>query len=214
MRRIFALICLSAFAALTAGCGAYANSVEGDVSVPQSNGPNPQNLPNANTVPKPGTPSGYPVSLSPVTIEEVALGGDWLELYNASAFEADIGGWKVMDAQNSYTFPFGFRVPANARVILHLGVSGIDTGAEQFAPSFGALNVSDGSLALVRAGGELMDFVQWGSANHAFEGAAVQVGEWAQGDFVTTPNQGDTMNYDGTANNSSAWHANMPTPGN
>lgn len=213
MRPIFLLACVAA-AVLFAGCGAYANTVEGDVSVPQSNGPNPQNLPDPNAVPKPNSPSGYPVAISPVTIEEVALGQQWIELYNASAFEADIGGWALTDGQHSHTFPFGFRLAAGSRVVVHLGVAGMDTSTEQFAPSFAGVNVTQGALALVRGGGELMHFVQWGADNQAFEGAAVQIGLWTAGDYVAAPAQQDSMNYDGTANDSSAWHALNPTPGN
>lgn len=213
MRPIFLTACL-AVAALVAGCGEYANSVEGDVEVPQSNGPNPQNLPDPNGVPKPNSPSGYPVAISPVTIEEVATSQQWVELYNASAFEADIGGWSLTDGQYGHTFPFGFRLQAGARVIIHLGVAGTDTTTEQYAPSFAGVNAANGALALVRGGGELMHFVQWGADNQPYEGAAVQIGLWTAGDFVATPAQGDTMNYDGTANDSSAWHALAPTPGN
>ena len=188
MRRMFFLICLATLSVAAVGCGSYANSVEGDISTPQANGPNPANLPNANRVPKPGTPNGYPVSISPVTVEELALSGpQWVELYNSTAFEADIGGWSLVDAWSAHTFPFGFKLAAGDRVVVYLTQSGIDTGNEQFAPSFMPLNVAEGSVALVRGGGELMDFVQWGNSSQAFESAAVQVGEWAPGDYVNVP---------------------------
>jgi hypothetical protein len=215
MRRMFLLLTLATFAVITAGCGAYANSVEGDISTPQANGPNPAGLPNANRVPKPGTPNGYPVSISPVTIEEVSLAGaQWIELFNATGFEADIGGWTLVDGQSAHTFPFGFKIAGGDRVLVHIAQSGADTGLEQFAPSFAPLSNFEGSLALVRGGGELMDFVQWGNDSQAFENAAVMVGEWEQGDFVLVPTQLESMNYDGSANDSSAWRADMPSPGN
>jgi hypothetical protein len=214
MRRIFILLCVG-FSFLAAGCGAYANSVAGDVSVPQNNGNNPSNLPSPNGVPKPNPPGGYAVSVSPVTIEEVALSGNqWVELFNASAYDADLGGWTLSDSFSGFTFPFGFHLPAGARVLIQLEQAGSDSAVQQFAPWFSRMNDQQGSVALLRAGGELMDFVQWGGASQPFESAAVQVGEWAAGDFVLAPVAGETMNYDGTANDSTAWRADTPTPGN
>src|SRR5690606_12820011 len=100
MRHSALLFALVSIAALTTACGDYANTVSGDVSVPQASGPNPANLPNANHAPKPSTPDGYAVSPSPVTIEEVLVdaggsvaGGQYVELFNASIYETDIGGW-------------------------------------------------------------------------------------------------------------------------
>jgi hypothetical protein len=202
-------------------CGDYANSVSGDVTMPKSNGPNPQNLPNPNTVPKPTPPQGYPVSLSPVTIQEVFAdpigvntGSQYVELFNSSAFEADIGGWTLTDGTDSHTFGFGFKVPAGGRVVVFIGQSGVDTNTQQFAPSFRELSTVQGSLVLLRAGVDLVDFVQWGSGNNAFESTADSVNEWVSGDFVVNPNEGTAVHYDGSASNSTAWSNGNPTPGN
>lgn len=219
MRHFALLLALFALVTLTAACGDYANTVRKDVSVPQSNGPNPQNLPNPNTVPKPNTPQGYAVSPSPVTIEEVLVdpigpraGNQYVELFNASLYEADIGGWILTDGIHSHTFGYGFRVAPGARVLVHVGTAGIDTQADQFAPSFSVLQDA-GSLALLRNGTELVDFVQWGADGQLFEVSAEQVGEWLSGDFVNLPTQGQSFHYDGTANDSSAWHHGNVSPG-
>ena len=58
MRNFAILLSLLLIAAVTSACGDYANTVTSDVMVPQANGPNPQNLPNANSVPKPTPPGG------------------------------------------------------------------------------------------------------------------------------------------------------------
>lgn len=215
MRQFAALISLLAFAFLTGACSGYANTVDGDVSVPQANGPNPQNLPNANTVPKPTPPPGYNVTLSPVVIQEVLVdtsGTQFIELYNATSQPADIGGWMLSDGFSSHTFAFGFTVQGNERVVVHLGVSGVDSAHDVYAPSFGALQ-TDGSLALLQSGIDLVDFVQWGAASQNFEGTADQLSEWTAGDFVLAPVPGLSMNYDGTANSSAAWHHSNPNPG-
>lgn len=203
---------LAAFAVIAAGCGDYANSVGKDISVPQANGPNPSNLPNANHVPKPGSPGGYAVDVSPITIDEVFLSGSqWVELYNSTTANVDLGGWALVEAHHSYTFPYGFHLPSDTRVLIRIGESGLDTPAEQFAPSFATLDAGSGSLALVRAGGELMHFVQWGAPNQAFEGAAVQSGLWPAGDFVQTAPLGLSLAFDGSANDSSAWRHDVPS---
>lgn len=219
-RLILPCLMSAALLALSA-CGGYANSVEGDITMPKSNGPNPQNLPNPNTVPKPTPPQGYPVSLSPVTIQEVFAdpvginaGSQYVELFNSSAFEADIGGWTLTDGTDTHTFSFGFKVPAGGRVLVFIGQAGADTNNQQFAPSFRELSTVQGSLALLRAGVDLVDFVQWGGGNNAFESVADSVSEWVLGDFVANPIEGVAVHYNGSASNSSAWNFGNPTPGN
>jgi hypothetical protein len=215
MRRIVALLTLLSCAALTGACGDYANTVSGDVSVPQSNGPNPQNLPNANHVPKPAPPAGYQITLSPVVIQEVLVdpaGNQFVELFNATSQPADIGGWMLSDGFSSHTFAYGFTIQGNERVVVHLGVSGVDSATDVYAPAFGALQ-GDGSLALLQGGIDLVDFVQWGADNQNFEATADQLAEWTAGDFVPAPPQGLSFSYDGTANTSAAWHHANPSPG-
>lgn len=221
MRRVALLVALGGLVALLSACGDYANTVSGDVSLPNSNGPNPANLPNPNTVPKPLTPQGYAVSLSPVTIEEVLIdpagantGLQYVEMFNASAFEASIGGWVLTNGTDSFTFPYGFRVPSQGRVLIHIGAAGTADATNQFAPSFGELPVTAGSLALLRAGSDVVDFVQWGASGNAFEGAAVLVGEWVGSDYVLRAQEGRSIHYNGTASNSSAWFEDTISPGN
>lgn len=225
MRRVALFLCLGSMLALMAGCGdmlgGYANTVQGDVAIPSANGPNPNNLPDPNAVPKPRTPQGYAVSLSPVTIEEILIdptgadaGNQYVELYNSSQFDADLGGWVLSNGTDTFTFGYGFKVPSSGRVLVRVAASGNDTLTEQFAPSFRVLNRAAGSLALMRTGNELVDFVQWGTAGNPFEFAAAVVGEWAAGDFVATAAEGASIQYNGSASNSSAWHEGACSPGN
>ncbi|MBE7491298.1 MAG: lamin tail domain-containing protein [Planctomycetes bacterium] len=220
MRRVALFAALGGLMAVLSACGDYANTTKGTVTMPNSNGPNPQNLPNPNTVPKPVTPYGYAVSASPVTIEEVLIdpagpnaGFQYVELFNASAFVADIGGWVLTNGADSYTFPYGFRVNSGARVLVHIGAAGTNDDANQFAPSFGELDVDTGSLALLRHGSDVVDFVQWGNAGNALENAAVLVGEWVAGDYVLRAQEGRSIHYTGLANDSSAWFEDTISPG-
>lgn len=221
MRLVATFAVLMGLMVVLTGCGEYANTVEGDVQIPKTNGPNPNNLPDPNGVPKPMTPNGYAVSISPVTIEEVLIdpmgpddGNQYVELYNSSVFEADIGGWVVSNGPDTFTFPYGFRLPAGERVVLHVNIAGAPTAQEMFAPSIRTLSADTGSLALLRAGSEVVDFVQWGASGNAFEGAAVMVGEWVGGDYVLRATEGKSINYTGLFNDSRAWFENSVTPGN
>jgi hypothetical protein len=221
MHRIISLISICAFAFVFSACGDYANSVTSQISVPQANGPNPQNLPNANGVPKPGNPGGYAFSPSPVTIEEVLAdpqgqnaGAQYIELFNQTGSVADIGGWVIANGTDSYTFPFGFKVNPGQRVLVHVSQAGANNGTDQFAPSFQPLDAGQGSLALLRSGSDVVDFVQWGSSGLSFEQAADLVSEWQIGDFAAAAPEGSSLDYDGTANDSSAWHTAQITPGN
>ncbi|MCB9932593.1 MAG: lamin tail domain-containing protein [Planctomycetes bacterium] len=217
--RHFALLLSLLATVLATSCSSYANTLDGDVQVPQSNGPNPQNLPNPNTVPKPTPPGGYTVSPTPVVIQEVLVdpsgpnaGNQFLELFNSSTSPVDIGGWIVTDGFSSHTFGYGFQLAAGQCVVLHLGAFGTDNNAEQFVPSFAELQAT-GSMALLRSGVDLVDFVEWGAANQNYEGTADQIAEWTAGDFVVPPAEGLSLNYNGTANNSTAWIMANASPG-
>lgn len=220
MRSLLTLAVCALMAVGITGCGGYANSVEGDIEIPQTSGPNPNGLPNANHTPKPTTPNGYAVSRSPVTIEEVLTdpngpntGAQYVELFNASQYDVDIGGWVLSDGNGTHTFPYGFTVPAGDRVLVHIGQVGADSMTNQFAASFPTLDATRGSLALLRSGTDVVDFVQWGGSPNAFESAADLNQEWHVGDFVALPLEGRSLNYDGTASDSTAWHERGLTPG-
>ncbi|MCA8914081.1 MAG: lamin tail domain-containing protein [Planctomycetes bacterium] len=219
MRNFAILLSLLLIAAVTSACGDYANTVTSDVMVPQANGPNPQNLPNANSVPKPTPPGGYTVSPTPVVVSEVMVdptgpnaGNQFVELFNSSNTPVDIGGWMLTDGFSNHTFGYGFQLAANARVLIHVGASGTDTGTEQFSPSFAELQAT-GSMVLLQSGTTLVDFVEWGADAQNFEGTADQLQEWTAGDFLAAAAEGLSYHYDGTANNSTAWTAANPTPG-
>jgi hypothetical protein len=220
MRGIFLLVGALCVAALLAACGDFANTVNRDIFVPMPTGPNPNNLPDPNYVPKPGMAhdQGYDVALSPVVMDELFTDADgiahaWLELFNTTATPVDIGGWTLTDGFSSYTMPYGTTVDAGARMLVHFGAAGTDSAAERFAPAFGTVNPRRGSLALMRYGTELVHFVQWGEAGNPLEDAAAAAGAWIAGDFTPAAPVDRSLQYDGSANDSSAWHIGAPTPG-
>jgi hypothetical protein len=212
---------LSMAALLLFGCGDYANTLKGPAVPGQSNGPNPNNLPNANTVPKPGAGQGYMVNHSPVVFSEVLLnpvgadaGNQYAELLNTSGLDADVGGWIVSDGTSTFSFPFGFKISAGSRVVVCLGASGNATNGVQFAPSFNVLPLNKGSLALLRGGSEVVDYLQWGGTPNTFEAAAATNQIWPAGEFVVAPPEGQSLNFLGGVAGATNWRAAQTTPGN
>ncbi|MCC6575471.1 MAG: lamin tail domain-containing protein [Planctomycetes bacterium] len=203
------LVSLLAFSAMMAtACGDYANTTRGDVFVPAPTGPNPNNLPNANGVPKPGLPGGHAVASSSVGLSEVLTGsGGFIELVNNGGDDVDIGGWVLSDGTSTFTFPGGFRLYGGARVAVNLGNSGTPHNGALYAPSFGDLG-DVGGLALQNYSG-VVDFVQWGAGGQAYEAAAVGAGLWNAGDSLLVPAEGFSLNQD-----ASGWFAASASPGN
>lgn len=221
MRHILMLSVLSLAALLSFGCGDYANALKGPAVPPRSNGPNPNNLPNPNAVPKPGAGQGYMVNHSPVVFSEVLLnptgvdaGNQYVELLNTSGLDSDVGGWTVSDGTSTFTFPFGFRISAGSRVVVCLGASGGATNAVQFAPSFNVLSLSQGSLALLRGGSEVVDYLQWGGTPNAYESAAATNQVWPAGEYATLAPEGQSLNFLGGVAGATNWRAGSTTPGN
>jgi hypothetical protein len=221
MRHVLKLSVLSIAAFLLVGCGNYANILKGPAVPPQSSGPNPNNLPNPNTVPKPGAGQGSMVNHSPIVFSEVLLnptgvdaGNQFAELVNTSGLDSDVGGWTVSDGTSSFTFPFGFRIAAGSRVLICLGASGSASNAIQFAPSFNVLPLNQGSLALLRGGSEVVDYLQWGGTPNTFEAAAANNQVWPSGEYVVAAPEGQSLNFLGGTAGASNWHAGSATPGN
>jgi len=221
MRHVLMMSVLSLAALMLFGCGDYANALKGPAVPPRSNGPNPNNLPNPNAVPKPGAGQGYMVNHSPVVFSEVLLdpvgvnaGSQYVELLNTSGLDADVGGWSLSDGAASFSFPFGFRINAGARVVICLGTSGASAQGVQFAPSFNELPLNQGSIALLRGGSEVVDYLQWGGTPNTFEAAAANNFVWPAGDYVTVPVEGQSLNFLGGTAGSNNWRAGSTTPGN
>lgn len=221
MRHVLMLAVLSLAALLSFGCGDYANTLKGPSVPPKANGPNPNNLPNPNAVPKGGGGQGYMVNHSPVVFSEVLVdplganaGNQYVELLNTSGLDSDVGGWTVSDGASTFTFPYGFRLNAGTRVLVCLGASGTSSNGVQFAPSFAELPMNQGSIALLRGGSEVVDYLQWGGTPNTFEAAAANNFVWPAGDYVTLPIEGKSLNFLGGTAGSSNWVGANTTPGN
>lgn len=57
----------------------------------------------------------------------------------------------------------------------------------------------------------IIDYVEWGSGNHARSGVADEAGIWTQGTFVPAFAAGESLLYDGSGDAATAWAAGTPS---
>jgi len=136
-----------------------------------------------------------------VKINEVLLSssGDQVELKNFGTSSVDVSSWWFCSL-------FGYTQISTLTVIS--GVANIPPGGI-FSVSRN-LNDSSADLGLYNSGSfasssAMQDFVQWGGSGQGRESVAVAKGIWTAGDFVTTPADGHSLEYDGSGNTSSDW---------
>jgi hypothetical protein len=114
------------------------NYAFGPMDVTQSIGRNPDGSPNwelLNTITK-GAPNSAALPDPEIKMNEIFSQGtaespDWIELYNNSAFEADLAGWKIYDSggqtgsKPKMTLPAGSVIPAKGFLVVV-----VDNGSE------------------------------------------------------------------------------------
>jgi mono/diheme cytochrome c family protein len=124
-------------------------------------------------------------------------GAQWVELTNAGPEPVNLNGaW--IGADNS-SRPKQFAdldpVPPGGSVIVRWNGRGTSKGNEFITGSIANLRVSHGSLTLSRHGTvqspqSMIGFVQWGTADHADETLAHDLGLWPKGQFLPRIPQG------------------------
>ena len=105
-----------------------------------------------------------------------------------------------------------------AFVRVHVGVAGVDTATDLFAPALGAPDPAADSVALYDASANpppplffddpanVVDFVQWGAPNQPFASIAQTGGVWFFADtFVPAPAVGQALAWDGQGKQPSDW---------
>ena len=156
-------------------------------------------------------------SQAQIRINEVSHGtvdfqgsSNWLELYNA--------GTEAVDVSDLFLCDF----PAYPRISSLTVLSGSMT-----IPSEGYLVVSwtniddDAEIGLYTSDTNnfgnadfVLDYMQYGSAGHTRESAAVTAGVWATGEFLELAMSGETLQFvEGNAAGASSWMAAASTPG-
>lgn len=85
---------------------------------------------------------------------------EFIELYNASAFDADISGWRLSHAVD-YTFPLGFLLPAGAYVVVAANQLTYVVPGVQIVQFAGSLSNTGDVLDLRSSEGILIDQVKY-----------------------------------------------------
>ena len=167
----------------------------------------------------PGEANEEPVVVvTDIRINEVSHGEvdfmgstSWVELYNAGDSEVDVSELVLCDFPaypviNTLTVLAGnTTIPAGGYLVL--GWADLDDDAEvglYQANSQGMFGNSD----------LMIDYMQYGSADHQREGTAVDAGVWTAGEFVAVAATGESLQYfDNGMVGSGNWASSPATPG-
>jgi hypothetical protein len=154
-------------------------------------------------------------TLAQVRLNEVGYLGvdfqgqpEWVELHNTGTGDVDVSGWflcnfpvyqeigNLMVLSGSMVIPAGgfLTVPFTALVST---TNGAEVGLYLNGNNFGSA-------------ANILDYMQYGSANHQRESVAVAAGVWQDNAFVAHAPSGQSLAFD---DSDGTWKANTPTPG-
>lgn len=145
-------------------------------------------------------------------------GLEWVELVNTGPAPQDLGGW-LMDCNGpNLILPPVLLAPGQVLVI-HNNASadqppaGLEVwfAAASLGNTHGFLGLWSTESQVLEA---LVDYMEYGSPGHSWEGQAVEQGCWPAGEFLPDVEQGHSLHYRGTGNGPGAWTDEAePEPG-
>ena len=143
-----------------------------------------------------------------VKINEVlySASDDQIELKNFGTSSVDVSGWWFC-SRFSYTQLSGMTIVSGSLNISPgaiLALSGISL--DDSSADLGLYTIGD-----FASSSAMEDYVQWGSSGQARESVAVGKDIWTAGDFVSTVDSGNSIEYDGDGNSSGDWD-DQPIP--
>ncbi len=154
-----------------------------------------------------------------VRINEVSLdvdfGGqvEWVELYNEGSAAVDVSAWFLCN------FP-AYPEIGNATETTVLAGNTLIQPGEYLVVTFDALVANSAEVGLYinesnfGDAANMVDYMQYGTANHTRESVAVTAGVWTAGTTVDLVASGKTFSYfGGGATSAEDWAAGDPTPG-
>jgi len=165
------------------------------------------------------------VSYGGVVINEVYYdppgtdtGQEWIELYNSGIEAVELTGYDLDPSDAPYyTFP-EFTLSAGDYVVVHINATGTDTSTDLYDGGSTNMSNTQGVIALfsstTHSADTIVDYVEYGAGGQANESKAVSAGIWTEGDYVPDVDEGHSLEYKGSGDNSSAWFDQaVPTPG-
>lgn len=175
--------------------------------------PNPTISPPSCPVPPPSPDLGPTPSIScasHILISQVlydeplsATNKEWVELYNPTSVNVDIGGWTLNKGTSSYTIPFGATIYGGGRFIL--GKSGFleEYGFEPDVTDLSISLTNSGAIIQLMQGSTVVDEVGWETGTGAW--STLSAGD---GMAIRRINGGDSNN------DATDWESNVtPIPG-
>jgi beta-lactamase superfamily II metal-dependent hydrolase/phosphatidylserine/phosphatidylglycerophosphate/cardiolipin synthase-like enzyme len=125
--------------------------------------------------------------------------GEWIELYNTTAFGVDMSGFclRINTCSTPYVFS-EFMLPGHSYVVVHTNSTGTDTDTDLYpATLMPNMGNTSGSVSLSTGDppsqSTLIDFVQYGRGDQTWEGEAVQAGIWTEGEYVLPVASGSSL---------------------
>ena len=108
---------------------------------------------------------------------------DWIELYNTTGAEVDLGGFGISDSATQplkYTLPAGTKIPANGVLLIYLTGRETPEGSEKIEAPFGLAAYSE-SVVFATPAGRILDQYDYTRANTdiSFARNPDGTGEWA-----------------------------------
>lgn len=174
-------------------------------------------------------PTEPPAEAGDVVINEIFPEASQVELHNRGSAAVDISGFWLCHTTPGAVYtrmPNGTVIEPSGFVIVHWGIKGTDTTNEVFTfPNIPIpMNIPHGEFALFTpfpfaeenfANSTLIvDYVQWGEAEHFRETVATEANIWPRGQFVPAPNSGQSLSFNGNGDTPEAWISTTPTIGN
>ncbi len=155
----------------------------------------------------------------------IDTGQEWIELYNNSNENVNIGGYELNATSGDYfQFPPNTIIPPHQFIIVWWRKNGINTNNEFFTSTNGFTNNmgnSYGWVALFKNSEHnkdtIVDYIEYGKSGQTWEGTAFEAGIWQKSDAVAiSKTEGISLGrkIDGAdQNNSSDWQEfSSPTP--
>ena len=210
------MLCLLAVAY---GCGDGGDAESIDSSLPISGATTAVEQPTSATTAEVPRPS---------IINEIFPETSQIELFNRTSSPIDVSGFWLCHTTPGLIYA---RIPDNTVIepggflIVNWGLDGKNFENEIF--TFPAvpipLNVEHGEFGFYKSFGFsednfadsnlLLDYVQWGEADHFRQGVAVGANIWPENAFVPSPPPGQSLAYTGDGDTPDAWMHTTPTIG-
>ncbi len=132
---------------------------------------------------------------------ESDTGQQWIELYNGTDSDVDMGGMEInATSGDDFVFPSGFKLSQYSFVVVHWNAEGIDTGRDLYASSSSESNNmgnAGGWVALFKKNSHskdaIVDYIEYGAGGQTAENEATGAGIWTAGNFIPDVAEGHSI---------------------